>query len=226
MIKDILPLTLTDYPEEIACIFFSSGCNMRCHYCHNKSLLTNTNNTLDIKTIETFLHSRQNKLTGVVLSGGEITLNPHITELCMLIKHYGYKIKLDTNGTNPKLLSYLIENKLVDMISLDIKHAPLKIESITQTKNQTQSILKSIVLLSKQTFPIEFRTTLIKNIHTLTDIKQIIELLPENACYTLQNYHQSETVLNPEKCHPFTKEELNEFKRHLITYPIHLTIKY
>lgn len=193
---DITRFTTLDFPENLACIFWFCKCNMRCPYCYNTPVVFGEGK-IEIKEALEFLETRQNRLTGVVLSGGECTLHPHLYELCKEIKKLGFKIKIDTNGTNPALIKKLIQNSLVDYIALDYK-APKEIfEEITQNKNfkDFQATLKYLI---QENFNFEVRTTVHSNLLSENDINNIINDLQKqgyNNTYYLQNYlHVKDTI--------------------------------
>ena len=115
---DITPLTFLDYPKKAACIFWFTGCNLRCPYCYNPELVFGSGGGMDGMA---FLQERVGFLDAVVLSGGEATLNPDIAELCRKIKSMGYLVKVDTNGSNPQVMRELLEERLVDYVAMDNK---------------------------------------------------------------------------------------------------------
>ena len=162
---------------------------MRCPYCYNTPIVFGEGK-IGIKEALEFLKTRQNRLTGVVLSGGECTLYPRLFELCKEIKKLRFKIKIDTNGTNPKLVKKLVQNSLVDYIALDYK-APKEIfEKITQNKNfkEFQTTLKYLI---QENFNFEVRTTVHSDLLSENDINTIIDDLAKlnyNNIYYLQNY--------------------------------------
>lgn len=124
-IASFLGTSFIDYPGNISLVIFTKGCNMNCPYCHNKNLETKFE-LINEKIIFDLLIKRKNLIDAVTISGGEPTLQSDLYGFCFAIKEMGYKIKLDTNGTNPKILKDLIDNKLVDYIAMDIKTSPDK----------------------------------------------------------------------------------------------------
>ena len=117
-------LTLLDFPEVVSCIVFTKGCNFRCPFCHNASLVEKSEEEISPSEILSFLKKRQGLLDGVVITGGEPLLNPDIPAFLSEIKAMGYKIKLDTNGSSPKLLKEIVSAGLVDYVAMDIKNCP------------------------------------------------------------------------------------------------------
>jgi len=202
---DITKFTTLDFPENLACILWFCKCNMRCPYCYNAPIVFGEG-TVSIKEALGFLKTRQNRLTGIVLSGGECTSYPHLKELCEKIKNLGFKIKIDTNGTNPKLLKDLARSKLVDYIALDYKAPKEKFERITKNKN-FDTFSQTLDYLIKTGFPFEARTTVHSNLLNENDINEIISDLSQRNykhTYYLQNYlHVEDTVgnMSPQKHH-------------------------
>ena len=180
--------SFVDYPGKIACSIFTVGCNMRCWYCHNSHILEKSKIKVEESEILDFLQSRKGFLDGVVVSGGEPTLQPDLLEFLAKIKDMGYKVKLDTNGTNSKLLEKIIDLKLVDYVAMDIK-APLeKYSKITCTKNDLESINESIDLLLENTVDYEFRTTFSPDL-TVEDIEEICKRIKGAKAYSIQKYN-------------------------------------
>ncbi len=195
---DITKFTTLDFPKNLASIFWFCGCNMRCPYCYNTPIVFGEGK-VSLEDALNFLQSRRNRLTGVVLSGGECTLYPHISELAKEIKGLGFKIKIDTNGTNPKILKKLIEEKSVDYIALDYKAPKDRFQEITKNRN-FESFEETLNYLIKNDFPFEARTTVHSDLLSEEDINKIIDDLHERGYknrYFLQNYlHVSDTIGN------------------------------
>ena len=119
-----------DYPGHISSVVFTKGCNMRCDYCHNKDL-ENSSDNIDVKNVINHLRRRNGLLDAVTITGGEPTLQPGLIEFCKKIKSMGFKIKLDTNGTNPDVVKELIDLELVDYIAMDFKTSPKKYQNLS-----------------------------------------------------------------------------------------------
>ena len=188
-IYSITPFTLLDYPDKTACILWFAGCNMRCAYCYNPDIVLGKGKVSFQETLN-FLKTRVNLLDGVVLSGGECTLHKNIIKLIIEIKKMGLLIKMDTNGTNPIILDFLLKEKLLDYVALDFK-APLdKFESITNSKLYSEFI-SSLKLLIKSTIAFEVRTTFHSSLLTQNDIQQMIDVLEKfnySGVYYIQNF--------------------------------------
>ena len=218
-ISGIQKLTLLDYPGKVACTVFISGCNFRCPYCHNSSLVLSKNIETDNLIRETdllsFLDSRKGILDGVVITGGEPLLNRDLPQLIEKIKSLGYKIKLDTNGSNPGLLKEIVSEGLVDKIAMDIKSSPdgyskaaglnhLDFTSIDDSKN-------FIMSLDSRYVEYEFRTTVVKGIHRVKDISELAKWLKGAENYYLQQFKNSKDLINPTGLEAYDEREMNVF---------------
>ncbi|NMA50442.1 MAG: anaerobic ribonucleoside-triphosphate reductase activating protein [Mollicutes bacterium] len=201
-------LTLLDYPGKLACVLFTKGCNFGCRYCQNSSLVLDVEVPLiDHNEIFAYLEKRKNILQGVVISGGEPTIQKGLLDFIIKIKEIGYKVKLDTNGSNPKLLQELIELKLVDYVAMDIKNVFEKYNQTANAKVNIDNVKKSIDILKKGKVDYEFRTTIIKEYHTLEDIRKLIDFT-QGSKYYLQNFEDRDTVIKSGLT-SFTVEDLN-----------------
>lgn len=216
-ISGLQKLTLLDYPGVMACIVFTKGCNFKCPYCHNAPLVLNTEETSIIEESEllSFLNKRKGILEGVVITGGEPLLNSDIGNLLSKIKELGYKIKLDTNGSNPSLLKRLVLDNLLDYVAMDIKNAPeYYFKAIGKEKNSLELlnlIEESKNFLLKSYIPYEFRTTVVKGIHKNEDILSLAKWINGAEKYYLQQFKDSGNLINPEGLSAFTEEEMKKF---------------
>ena len=212
-------LSLQDFPNQISCIIFTQGCNIRCPFCQNSTLIPmDAKNLISEDEIFNYLNLRKNIISGVTISGGEPTLQPDLENFIDKVKELGLKIKLDTNGLNTRFLEKLIENQKIDYVAMDIKNS-LNKYSLTSgvAKINMQNILNSIELLKKGKVDYEFRTTIINEFHTLQDIIEIIKLVG-NSKYYLQNFKNSEYVLD-KTLTSFTEEKLVLWNEILKEYP-------
>jgi len=171
-IRGLQKTTLIDYPGKISCIVFFSACNFRCPFCHNKDLVLESDHLPQFseKEILDFLKSRKGILEGVVLTGGEPLLYPHIKSFIKKIKALGFLIKLDTNGTNPKILKALVEKKLVDYVAMDFKAPLKKYEKAVGVKVNKKAILETMSFLISGKIDYELRTTVVPGIHSNEDL--------------------------------------------------------
>ena len=189
-------LSLLDYPEKVSCIIYTPSCNFMCPYCHNwETLITEKIAPLDFNDILDFLSKRVGVLDGVVISGGEPTLMDDLPDKIKEIKKLNYSVKLDTNGSNPEMLRYLIDNQLIDYCAMDIKHSFSKYYDIIVNKNINLDDLKeSIEILMEKKIDFEFRITLIKEYHDIDSIYEIGKLLEGAPKLFLQKYTLSDGV--------------------------------
>jgi len=173
-------LTLVDFPGKIAASIFTQGCNFRCGFCHNSELADPQlwQEPLVIGEIFDHLQSRRGKLQGVVITGGEPTVQEGLADFIVQIKDMGFAIKLDTNGSHPEVLSALFDRHLIDYIAMDIKSSLAKYPDVTGINCDTDKIKESIDLIVRSGIPYQFRTTLVKEFcshEDLSDIRQLIK---------------------------------------------------
>lgn len=204
-------LTLLNYPDKIACTIFTSGCNLRCPFCHNSGLVTNNYNEISFDSIYEYLKKRIGILDGVCITGGEPLIHADIKDYIKKIKDLGYLVKIDTNGCNPKLLKELIDLKLVDYIAMDIKNIYSKYDITSGVKVNIDNIKKSISIIENSGIDYEFRTTIVKEFHSTQDIKEILSYISSNSNYYIQNFKNSNDVFN-RNLSSFSEKELVEMK--------------
>lgn len=196
-------LTLLDYPGKVACTLFTAGCNLRCPFCHNASLVTHIDNTniYNKEEILSYLGKRQGILEGVCISGGEPLMQTEIEDFIKEVKALGYSIKLDTNGFYPDKLISLVENGLIDYVAVDIKNSYSKYAKTTGIENLDLSPLKRTVefLLSGKV-DYEFRTTIVEGLHTEADILDIGKTIKGAPRYFLQNFVDSGDLIGEGLC--------------------------
>lgn len=202
-------LTLLDYPGHVAATLFLGGCNLRCPFCHNAGLVrTPTAESNAEDEVLRYLSKRRGILDGVCVTGGEPLLHPDLPELLEKIKALGYLIKLDTNGSLPHRLDAVLATGLVDMVAMDLKHAPDRYPDATGCDLPFAPFAESMVLLRRSGIPFEFRTTVVKGIHTKEDILAIAALVGD-APYYLQKFVDSGNLLGEGNA-PFTDTEMQE----------------
>ena len=186
---DITPLTFLDYPKKAACIMWFNGCNLRCPYCYNPELVTEKTSTQVDEMA--FLEERQGFLDAVVLSGGEITLQPGLPELCRKIKQMGYLVKIDTNGSNPHVVRQLLDEKLIDYVAMDNKMPSTRSWQLPGGHVLYERFSQSLELLQASGLPYEIRTTVHPDLLDEADILQMIReanKLGYTATYYLQYF--------------------------------------
>lgn len=199
-IQGLQKLTLLDYPEKVACTVFLAGCNFRCPFCHNASLVTSVDQTPDIPRgdVERFLEKRKGILDGVCITGGEPLVSKGIEEFIEWIRERGYLVKLDTNGSNPELLKSLAGRKLLDYVAMDIKNSPEKYgETIGIPGYDISRVEESVRFLLEGTVPYEFRTTVVREFHKREDFERIGEWIRGAQHYYLQGFVDSGDLICP-----------------------------
>jgi len=218
-------LTLLDYPDHLAAIIFTQGCNFRCHFCYNPMLVLPREgrdgknkkekgfSPLSTEDLFLFLKERFGRLEGVVITGGEPTLHPDLPSFIKQIKDMGYLVKLDTNGTNPEMVIELIKEKLIDYIAMDLK-APLdKYSETVSVEVDCNNIKKSVKIIIESGLPYEFRTTVVPGLLVKEDFHKMGEVIKGASKWYLQNF-KSDTALvdnNFEKQKGYTAKDMDEF---------------
>ncbi len=220
LISGIQQCTLLDYPGITACVVFTPGCNFRCGYCHNPEFVLPE----QIKCIQKnfihedvffhFLEKRKGLLDGVVITGGEPTLQGDLIPFMKKIRDLGFLIKLDTNGNKPEVLSNVLEEKLVDYIAMDIKTSYLTYQSLVGKLAQTDLLKESISRIMQSGIPYEFRSTIIKETHPKTTLMEMATMITGAELFALQSFRPGHT-LNPlyQTFHPYSPEEMNTIKK-------------
>ena len=205
-------LTLLDFPNKVACILFVRGCNFRCPFCHNASLVCGgAENNYPEEDILAFLKKRQGLLDGVVISGGEPTLYPELIPFLHKVRDLGYAIKLDTNGTNPTLLKQILRENLADYVAMDIKNSPHFYSATCGIpKADIASIEESRDVLMNGETEYEFRTTVVDGLHTKESIDELACWIAGAKRYYLQAFKDSGNLLHPENLHAFGQKEMVE----------------
>lgn len=196
-IYGIQKLTLLDYPGKTACTLFSGGCNFRCPFCHNSDLVFRENvSPISQTELFDFLKKRKKVLDGVCITGGEPLLNVDICDFIQKLRCLGYSVKLDTNGSNPRLLGKIISEGLVDYVAMDVKNSLEKYaETIGVPEFDTIVIKESIALLINSGIDFEFRTTFTNELHSDESVKDIALMINGAKRYCLQSYRESENIL-------------------------------
>lgn len=195
-ISGLQKLTLLDFPERVACTVFTFGCNFRCPFCHNASLVEGpAPEAVSEEEFFSYLSKRKGVLDGVAITGGEPTLQADLENFIRKIKDMGFAVKLDTNGTRPEIISDLIEKNLVDYFAMDIKNSPEKYDFTAGAKVDMEKIKESISLLINRAPGYEFRTTVVKGFHEEKDFDEIGKLIYGAKKYFLQKFTDSGALL-------------------------------
>ena len=212
--------TLLDYPGHLACTVFTQGCNFRCPFCQNGSLVLPEKFEAPFSEEDVLarIRKRTGIYEGVCVSGGEPTNQPDLAEFLKKIKDMGLLVKLDSNGTNPGMVKELVREQLVDYIAMDIKHSKEKYNTIASMAHfDINPIEETVEFLKEGNVDYEFRTTIMRECHEASDIESIGKWLQGGKAYYLQSYRESEQVINP-VFSPHSTETLQEFVEILRPY--------
>jgi pyruvate formate lyase activating enzyme len=211
--------SLIEYPGRISAVVFLGGCNLRCSFCYVPHLVLpeeiKKQKEIPQREIFSFLKKRRNFLEAVAISGGEPTINKDLPDFIKKIKELGYLVELETNGTNPEMLKYLIDKKLIDYVATDVKHRLDDFEKNKEitggvlTKEMFENIKKSIKILLSGKVDYQLRTTIMKEFHKKEDILEICKEIQGAKIYYLQNYQKNHTV-SGKTFTPFEEKEIEE----------------
>lgn len=218
IIAGLQKTTLIDYPGKIACIVFLAGCNFRCPWCYSSELVLPlkivNQPRFSEKEVFDFLRERQGLLEGVVICGGEPTVNKDLPQFIEKIKKLGFSVKLDTNGSNPQMLKDLIDTKLIDYVAMDIKASPSNpaYANLLGEGVGLEDIQKSVEFLKSGKIDFEFRTTVVNTVHAKEEFSDIAKWIGgPNVKYYLQSFRAEKTI-DPafEKVRPFEDKFLKQ----------------
>ncbi|MBE6533776.1 MAG: anaerobic ribonucleoside-triphosphate reductase activating protein [Ruminococcaceae bacterium] len=192
-INGLQKTTLLDFPEKVACTVFTGGCNFRCPFCHNASLVINPSpiEAISEEDFFSYISKRKGVLDGVCITGGEPLLNHDIVNFIKKIRSFGLLIKLDTNGTFPDKLEELLDTKLIDYVAMDIKNSKDKYAITSGIAKFPAEIEKSIDIIINKAPDYEFRTTVVRELHNAQDIVDIATRIKNAKKYFLQCYVDS-----------------------------------
>jgi pyruvate formate lyase activating enzyme len=205
--------SLLDYPDKLSAIIWTVGCNLRCPFCYNKNLINNENlDKINEEDVISFLKKRKKKLEALSISGGEPFLQKDIFEFIKKIKSIDYLIKIDTNGTFPNKLKKIINENLVDYISMDIKAPKGKYNLLCGKKVDIRNIQKSIDLIMDSSINYEFKTTIIPNLLDKNDLINIAKWIKGANQFFLQQFKNKSPLLSNklEEIEPYSEEYLND----------------
>lgn len=215
LISGLQKLTLLDYPGAVACTVFTGGCNFRCPFCHNSSLVLpgRLSRAMEEEEFLAFLKKRRGMLEGVAVSGGEPLMQGDILSFLEKIKELGYKVKLDTNGAFPDRLEAVLSRGLADMVAMDIKNSPSLYGVTVGLKDfDISPVERSARLLMEGDLDYEFRTTLVKGLHTIYSVREMARFIGGAKKYYLQQYRDSGDIINGEGLMAFSEEEMIAFR--------------
>lgn len=210
-------LTLLDYPDKLSCLIFLLGCNMRCPFCHNASLVYKLEDEIPQDEVLDYLKKRKNMLDGVVISGGEPLLWEDLEDFIKRVKEIGYCVKLDTNGSLPEKLKNLLDKNLIDYVAMDIKNSKDKYSLTAGVDIDYNKILKSYKYILDSGIEYELRTTVVKEFHDENSFKEIGETFKDAKKYFLQKFINSDNVIC-ENLTPPSDEEMSLYLNILKKY--------
>lgn len=218
-IKGFVGVSLSDWDGKISSVVFLPNCNLRCPFCYNKSLVLQPESmpTVALDHIERYLETNRKWIDGVAVTGGEPTLHMDLPNLCGKIKDMGFGVKLDTNGTNPNVISKLIDEKLIDYVALDVK-APLTTEKYSLASGVAvtrflEKVKETVQILLDKPGEHEFRTTLVPGLHQIEDIEAICHEIKGCRKYALQNFKSEVETIDPkfQGVKPFSNLQMAQF---------------
>ena len=213
-ISGLQKMTLLDFPGLVACTVFTGGCNFRCPFCHNASLvLPEAMQPTDLAMDEvlSFLKKRQGLLDGVAITGGEPLLHADMADFLREVKALGYRVKLDSNGTFPDRLISLVEEGLVDRVAMDIKNDPaLYAKTAGLEAMDMAGVTKSKDFLLSGAVDYEFRTTVVRGLHTRESLVEAARWISGAKAYFLQQFKDSGELIAPEGLGAFTDDEMRD----------------
>jgi len=220
-VKGHIPSSLLDYPGKICSVIFLPDCNFRCPFCQNPDLIIKPDKIPNVEHEKIFEHlkSRRKWLDGVCITGGEPCLHRSLPDFLSKIKKLGFLVKLDTNGTNPKMIKELIEKKLVDYIAMDIKAPLKKYDKVARVKVNKNAIQESIDLIINSSVDHEMRSTVLPKLHTKEDIIEMAKTIKKARKYVLQQFRSIKT-LDPKfkNCKSFSREQIESIERECNKY--------
>ncbi|MCD6522644.1 MAG: anaerobic ribonucleoside-triphosphate reductase activating protein [Candidatus Diapherotrites archaeon] len=222
IIKEFTKVSLLDFPHHISSIIFTQGCNFRCGYCHNPQLVEPARfppgKTFSEDEILSYLDKRKGQIDGLVITGGEPTLQPDLYDFIKKVKQKGFLVKLDTNGTNPDIVEKLIQDNLVDYIAMDYKAPIDKYKEIVRADVDTEKIKQSVALLMKNKVDYEFRTTVSPAILSFDDVMKLTDEIKGAKRYALQQYirRREQELLDPTfSWDRYSRREMEDMYEHI-----------
>ncbi len=218
LISGIQRFTVVDYPDKIACVLFTAGCNFRCGYCHNSEFVLPSKlkmlrgSFIDGDAALSFLEKRKGKLEAVVISGGEPTMMHDLLAWMETIKKMGFLLKLDTNGSHPEVLREALERGLVDYVAMDVKANAERYDELTGVRVNMDALRGSMRILKDSGIDYEFRSVLIKGFHTADDYVDMLRLVRGAKRYRLLRFRPENTLCPAFALHgAFSEPEMERF---------------
>ena len=218
--------TLLDYPGKVACTVFTGGCNFRCPFCHNASLVCDVDTTdrLEEEEFWRFLSKRRGILDGVCVTGGEPLLQKDIFDFLSKIRELGFLIKLDTNGSSPDALRHILNEGLIDALAMDIKNSDEKYALTCGLERMPSGIDESIEMIMRSDLDYEFRTTVVRELHTAEDIEKIAKKIQGAKKYFLQGFIDSGNLIG-EGFSAYSATEMQNLLKYAQKYIPHASLR-
>ncbi len=214
IIHGLQKMTLVDYPGKVAAILFTGSCNFRCPFCQNASLVLHPDSEPAISEEEVFsyLRKRRGMLGGVVITGGEPTIHSDLLDYIARIKDLGYAVKLDTNGYRPDVLRKAVDGGYADYVAMDVKNSLSRYAETAGVQHLFTSLIEeSISFLQEGHVPYEFRTTVVKELHSDECFEEIGKICSGARSYFLQTYSDRGDIINP----VFTSPSPEDMERYI-----------
>lgn len=223
----IVKSSLVDYPGLVSCVLFTPGCNYDCFYCHNRQLLDATHQLIDRNAVIEFLGKRAGLLDGVVLTGGEPTLQPDLLAFLKEIRAFGYQVKLDTNGSSPKVIEMVLNAGLCNYFAVDYKAPIHRYKEICRGASDAEAVIQTIRLLLERGARFEVRTTVIPQLRE-SDLILMAQELPVVPLYMLNRYRKPEQYLSCDAAKvsqkPYSAEQLASLAEAINSWQPNVTI--
>ena len=220
--------SLVDYPGLVSCVLFVPGCNLDCFYCHNRSLFSGPHEILNPGEVWAFLKKRAGMLDAVVLTGGEPTLYPDLTETLLKFKSLGYQVKLDTNGSNPEAVADALKSGACSYFAVDYKAPAARYKEICGPDADAQAVRKAVRLLSESGVSFEVRTTVIPQLNE-KDLLEMASELPPVPRWSLNRYRKPEQYKPCDRerisALPWLQEQIDGFARSMAALQPHINIR-
>jgi len=229
-IAGIVGVSLVDYPGKVAAVLFLRGCSFRCPYCYNKALVLpqcyRDTPVLDGEMVLAKVQKRSSFLDAVVVTGGEPTVHPVLPSLLGCLKAMGLAVKLDTNGSNPSMLHFLVGKGLVDMVAMDVKAPPMLYPQVTGGV-AWPIVEPSVKFLLESEVSYEFRTTLVPGLVEGKDVLEIAKVIRGAQVYAIQNFRPENTIDSSlEECYPFGRLELETVAQEIAPLVRRVVVRY
>lgn len=225
LIRAVQKLSVVDYPGLLCATVFTPGCNLRCPFCHNGSLVLSDEPNVEEKVVFDFLETRKKKLDAVCLSGGEPLLQKGVCEFFEKVRAMGFKTKLDTNGTKPQQLKEILDRGLVDYVAMDIKNSPARYaETVGVKAFNLTPIYESIEILKNSGVEYEFRTTVTKTFHDENSLKEAGEMIEGAPVWYLQTFRESENIID-NTVEGYNEEEMKSLLKCVQNYALQVNLR-